>query len=432
MIQKILGTAGSRILHALLNFVVLMIITQNLGDEGTGLLGLIVLNVTVIMLLTDFICGSSLIYFASRKNIYSLLLTSWFWLLMSVLFFSGLEYILQFFPKLYSWAIPDGYWPYILGLAIIMSLNYINYNLLIGKEMIKEYNMVFSLHIILLVSILAFLVEIVGYEDIKAFVFAEYISFGICYLLSWHYIRPLLKDKQKPNMLPLIKEIISYGSYGQGANLITMINKRLSFYVINGNLGIGPLGIYNAGVQLTEGLRLIGTSISTVQFARVSNQKDPEYAKSLSIQLLKFTVAITAVGVICLMLIPPNWFVTLFGEKFGEIRPVIFSLSIGVVALSGSMILSHYFSGMGMPKYNMWSSSFGAIFTFALIFYLIPKYGYVGAGLTTSAAYLSMFMYQLVIFIRKSGAKMNEFLITKTDFQKFYTELKLLAAKLNN
>ncbi|MBI9032935.1 MAG: oligosaccharide flippase family protein [Bacteroidales bacterium] len=297
MIQKILGTAGSRILHALLNFVVLMIITQNLGDEGTGLLGLIVLNVSVIMLLAEFIGGSSLIYFASRKNIYSLLITSWFWLLLSVLFFSGLEFVLRFFPSMHAGAIPEGYWPYILGLAIVMSLNYINYNLLIGKEMIKEYNIVFSIHIILLVSVLAFLIEVVGYEDIKAFIFAEYIAFGICYLISWYYLYPLLKDRQNPDLFPLIREIISYGSFGQGANLITMINKRLSFYVINGSLGLGPLGIYNAGVQITEGLRLIGTSISTVQFARISNQKDPEYAKRLSIQLLKFTVAITAFGV---------------------------------------------------------------------------------------------------------------------------------------
>ncbi|MBI9032936.1 MAG: polysaccharide biosynthesis C-terminal domain-containing protein [Bacteroidales bacterium] len=93
------------------------------------------------------------------------------------------------------------------------------------------------------------------------------------------------------------------------------------------------------------------------------------------------------------------------------------------------MILSHYFSGMGMPKYNMWSSAFGAIFTFALIFYLIPNYGYVGAGITTSAAYSVSFIYQLFIFIKKSDAKAYEFFLTRKDINEFCSEIRFLIVR---
>ena len=201
----------------------------------------------------------------------------------------------------------------------------------------------------------------------------------------------------------------------QFANIIHLTNKRFSFYIIKSFIGVGSLGIYSAGVQLSEGLRLIGQSISIVQFARISNTTDMDYAKRLTLQLLKFTVIVTAFCMLILLIIPTDVFEYIFSKDFGDIRPVMFSLSVGVVAISASMIFSHYFSGTGKPKFNAISSGVGLIFTLVFAFILIPKYGIIGAGITATLAYSASTIYQLIIFIRITKVKLSEFLINKND-----------------
>jgi hypothetical protein len=48
MLKKILGTAGTRILNAVFNLVILLLISNKIGSEGLGTIGLILLDITII------------------------------------------------------------------------------------------------------------------------------------------------------------------------------------------------------------------------------------------------------------------------------------------------------------------------------------------------------------------------------------------------
>jgi len=424
MIKKIIGTTGARFFSAALTFVILWVTTNYLGKEGVGTISLIILDIAIILLLNDFIGGSALVYFTPRKNISELLIISYIWAFIVVIIFFGLFRLLSFFPVIYNTVIPSGFEYHILVVGLLNILSFINLNILVGKENIKMYNTIFLIQIITLFLSLVFFIFIIQKVEVISYVYSMYISQSISFILGVFCLKKYFKFQNQNHIFSLIKEILKYGSMTQFANIIHLTNKRFSFYIIKSFIGVGSLGIYSAGVQLSEGLRLIGQSISIVQFARISNTTDMDYAKRLTLQLLKFTVIVTAFCMLILLIIPTDVFEYIFSKDFGDIRPVMFSLSVGVVAIAASMIFSHYFSGTGKPKFNAISSGVGLIFTLVFAFILIPKYGIIGAGITATLAYSASAIYQFFIFIRITKVKLSEFLINKNDILFFIDEVK--------
>ncbi len=189
----------------------------------------------------------------------------------------------------------------------------------------------------------------------------------------------------------------------QLSSIAHIINKRLSYFFLKSLTGLGSVGIYTSGVQLTEGLRLIGQSISLVQFSEISNSTDKAASAQLSIMLLKFSVGLTTLALLVLIAIPREVFEWVFSKEFGDIKIVILSLAPpGVIALAANTIFSHYFSGTGQPRYNLYSSLVGLAITIPALIILVPRYGLLGAGISASLAYSMAVVYQGWVFHKKN------------------------------
>ena len=67
----------------------------------------------------------------------------------------------------------------------------------------------------------------------------------------------------------------------QGSSILQILNQRISYFFISFFLSISDLGIFSLAVQITESIKLVGTSISDVLLTKLSNTK----AKKESIQL---------------------------------------------------------------------------------------------------------------------------------------------------
>jgi O-antigen/teichoic acid export membrane protein len=130
-----------------------------------------------------------------------------------------------------------------------------------------------------------------------------------------------------------------------------------------------------------------------------------------------------------LILIPQSVFSYFFGPDFHELPVVIISLASGILFFSLTFSLSSYFSGIGKPYHNSIAAAIGFVFTVSLGLILIPRYKLAGAGITASVVYLSMLVYQLFFFLKISGAKAKEMLLTTADIRLFMAELKNLLKK---
>jgi O-antigen/teichoic acid export membrane protein len=110
----------------------------------------------------------------------------------------------------------------------------------------------------------------------------------------------------------------------------------------------------------------------------------------------------------------------MFSDDFIGVKPVIIALSPGVMALAANNIFSHYFSGMGAPKINLYAKIIGFIFTVILAVLLIPPFGFIGAAITASISYTSTVIYQYIVFARETKTKLREWIPANADF----TDLK--------
>ncbi len=417
MFRQVLMTTGTRLVNAVISIVMVILSARWMGAGEYGVAGIILLDVTVIAMVNEFFGGSSLVYFAPRVSMWRLLIPSYIWAGMVIVLAVIVWGVLSFFPLLVHAVIPEGYALHILVISLMVSLAGIHQNLLLGKGEVAAYNKVFFLQIIMQLTGLVFMLFIIKVRDAHAWVIALYCGYGFSWMLGLLYTRKWIKPEVLTGWKKLLHEIFSFGSQSQMASAIHLANKRLSFYIISPVLGSASLGVYNAGAQLTEGLRIVGQSISLVQFSHISNSNDVIHNRTITLLLLKFTVIVTLLGVLVLAVIPPSVFAMLLGAEFSKIRPVVLALGLGVVALAATMIFSHYFSGTGQPKYNLHASLAGLVITLIFIYPAVFYWGITGAGIIASLAYFVSSLYQAIVFCRLSGCSFSDFWISRKDFE---------------
>ena len=79
MFKKILNTFGTKIAAAALNFLIVIIISQTLGDEGKGTQALLLATISFILIFSDIVCGASIIYLAPRHSFKKIWVASVLW-----------------------------------------------------------------------------------------------------------------------------------------------------------------------------------------------------------------------------------------------------------------------------------------------------------------------------------------------------------------
>ncbi|TSA28020.1 MAG: hypothetical protein D4R67_05015 [Bacteroidetes bacterium] len=429
MVRKITQTFLVRVINAFLMLILVLLCTNTLKPEYYGTIGLIVLDIALIMLLNDLIGGSAMVFFSSRINLFSLILIGYLWAIITFVVATGIGSVLSLFPTVYSIIVPSGFGTHILILALINSFSTIHINILIGKEKITLYNTTFLTQIISLVILVSLLLFVIHIRTTIMYVYALYGSYLLTWMMGLFLTRRHIRIDHVKEIFSGIAEIVKYGIFTQIANLIQLGNKRFNFYVIKAIHGASPLGIFNAAIQLTEGLRIIGQSISLIQFSRISSSRDLVYSRELTIRLLKVTVLVTMFLTLVMIAIPEGIYAWIFGEAYRFIHTLVFCLAPGILALNASMLLSSFFSGIGKPKYNMIASGIGFLFTLGAIYPAVLYWNYVGAGLTASAAYILATIYQMVKFIKLTKVTHREFFIRPSDFILVYQMIRVEFSK---
>jgi O-antigen/teichoic acid export membrane protein len=231
------------------------------------------------------------------------------------------------------------------------------------------------------------------------------------------------------SLIATMKEMLSFGSIAQLSNLVTMINRRISYIVIKNVFGDAEVGVYTSGTQVSEATKLIGHSIALVQFSSISNMDDNDKAASITVKLLKLACIATTLCMLVVCLLPKSIFVWIFTEEFAEIKDVLISLSPGMVFMAADMIFSHYFSGVNKIKYNLYGTLVGLGVTIASIATLIPLYGIIGAGVSMSLTYLGTIIYKWIIFKKITKTRTKELIPTLSDFKTLVGSIKQLTIK---
>jgi O-antigen/teichoic acid export membrane protein len=418
--KKILNTFGTKILAAALNLLIAIIISQTLGDTGSGTQSLVLTSITFILIFSEIVCGASIVYLAPRHSFKKILVASVIW--------SGLIAIVMgfcirlFYPKLDQDLVL-----HVAILSFISSLSNINFRLLVGKEEIQKANYNTLLQPVLLTLTLVVYYIILKRTDIYGYIIGLYAAYGGTFLLGVWMLRkdyaqlPLDKDREYG---PVLKDLFKYGFLNQTGHFVQFFNLRLSYYLLDSYIGRGQVGVFSRSVSLAEAIWIISNSIALVQYARIANADDRAYSQKLTLDLSKICLVISAVAVIVLALLPPQVYIFVFGPEFGEMTSLIRILAPGVLFYCIFLILGHYYSGTGRYQMNTFAALCGLAATCALGFTLIPKYDVTGAAITSAVSYTVNAIFLFVFFLRESHFKGRDFILRKSEVQNYIAELK--------
>jgi len=418
MLRNILGTITTRILVALLTLVMVLLNARYLGAEKVSTIGLIILAIAILQLVSNLIGGGALVYLVPRTQLMKIFLPSCGWAMLT----SALGTFLLNSLHL----IPAGYAYDVFFLALLLSLFTVNFMVLMGEERIRTYNIISLLQVVVLFSVLMFFFFVLGIREVQAYLYGLYISYSFAFLVSLFMIFSSFRKKEIQGSGNILRELFQLGSVMQLGNIMQFFNYRLSYYFIEFFLKRASVGIYSVAVQLSESIWLIAKSVSMVQFTRISNEKDHDYAAKLTLNLAKISFILTLISLILIMILLHVFFSLILKPEFQQVPVIMYTLAAGILTFSISIILSPYFSGRGKPIHNTISAAIGLVFTLVLSLLLIPKMKLPGAALAATVSYIAATIYQFIVFIRMTKLKPSDFLLRKNDVLVIVKEVKMM------
>lgn len=378
---------------ALFNLFIGILISRHLGTEGRGTHGLFIASIALIHLCTNWLGGASLVYLSPRYALRQLVQISFWW--------SSLFALLTW---LLLWAVglmPDAYIWYLLASALLFAWWNNLANLLLGRERTEAYNSLQFVNplitVVLLSASLAF-----GESTFWAFVWAYLAAQVLSLLQSIFYLRPLILADGVANNEGLLRIFIRHGLFIQLANLTQFFNYRIVYFLIDSHFGKSALGIYSNALSLAESVWMVTRSISTVQFAKITNSSNSAYNKKLTLKYGKLSLAVSSLGVLVLVLLPDAFFTWLFGPEFSGIHHFLVLLSPAILSMSFGNIYAHYFSGLGMNRINFYGSVFNLVLMLAGYFALLNLLGIDAAPVSASLSFSATMVYHVWMF-RKDG-----------------------------
>lgn len=433
MVKKIFGTFGTRLLNAIVGFVTLWFGTNFLGREAWGIGATVLVDVSLLLIAVELLSGSGLIYFTPRKSFSTIFKLSHIWIFFVTACICLIFYLLySFAPNIYHSFVPEGYGIHIITMVFLYSFHNFNMNVLLGKEHVGSQNLLFLIQFMTQMTSMIIYIFVFNIRNANAFVYSLITGYLTANILGYILVLPYLREdkasvnkvEKKESLIETAREMLNFGSIMQLSNLVTMINRRISYIVIKNIFGDGEVGVYTSGTQVSEATKLIGHSIALVQFSSISNMNDEKKAADITITFLKLAVILTALCMVVVCLIPRSVFAWIFTEEFVEIKDVLLSLSPGMVFMAADMIFSHYFSGINKIKYNLYATLIGFVITIITIVAFIPMYGIVGAGISVSLTYLGAILYKWIIFKKINKTKTKELIPTLNDFKTLITNIK--------
>lgn len=409
MLKKLFGTFSTKVLSAVINFILVIVTANLLGAEGRGEISLFLVNLAFVGMICQLIGGTGLIYLSSRYNVFQLVLPSYLWNIISCLAVSSLIIGLE--------QIPAHLGVHLLFLALLNGTTVINTMIITGKEEINRYNF-----IIFLQGILVFVTAIILFYFSKParvldYIYATYlayiVSFVLSFIFSWKYYAGNVSFK---GFWPTFKVLVKTSSTAQFSNIIQFLNYRLSYYFLNQFADIKAIGVYSISIAVAESIGLISNSIALVQYVKIANLNHAEEAAIYTKQMAKLSFVLSFGALFILLLLPAELYQLIFGADFYQVKPLLYTLAIGILILSLEVIVSNYFSGLGQYNVNNYAAAVGLVVTVIGCSLLVPVWGVFGAGIIATLSYASNFAYTLYRFKKLHTFSMAELIPVKADF----------------
>jgi O-antigen/teichoic acid export membrane protein len=207
--------------------------------------------------------------------------------------------------------------------------------------------------------------------------------------LAWTRLarRGLFEQARRPS-LALARSISAYGWRAQVGGVMTLLNLRLDFIVLQLMAGPAVLGVYAIASKIAELIKVPGMALTYVLYPLFARQGPVKAAASARRMMVRAGIGI-AVAVVPLVLLAGPLIPSAYGSAFtGAVTPAqIIAIGLALEGVAG--VISGFLYGTGRPGLNSWATGVGLVLTVVLDLLLIPRAGAIGAAAASAVAYMA-------------------------------------------
>jgi len=410
-------------------------ITRILGPEGKGVYAIYHANALLLVTFFSFSLASSIAYFISSKKISLDKMTGIGLIAIGIgsLLTIATIFILVFFNS-NIFFFPEDYQNtlYYLWMALFAVTSIANSTLtgfFQGLKKFRTMNRIALSCSILNLIFFAGLYFIHTRHDYQVEPLSVlFLLFAVTFLNLILYIYPFMKIIEKPvfrlNMKTDIYPLLKFTTYSHLSIFINFFNYRLSLWVLAYYLDEYSIGIYSLSANIVAMFTMISMPIASVIMPYMAEEKDEikhkifkRYSR-LNLTAISFLMIIAFF--ICDFIIP--W---VYGAEFYASALPFKILLPGVLLACQTKLFATYIISYGKQQYNLIATIIGFLASLPLNIFLISAYGVVGAALSTSATFFSVFItVALFAHIKLRLPFVNYFLLSLRDIKQIYSERK--------
>lgn len=210
------------------------------------------------------------------------------------------------------------------------------------------------------------------------------------------------------------------------STLSTMLFTQTDVLMIKYFLGNTDTGEFSAAVRLSTSVFILAGIIANTFYPKIINFSESDKLKFIKVMISTMTI-LTLIGSFITMIIAPKLTLLLYGtnENIGLI--LSWHIWCSIFIFTGAFT-SRYLYSNEMYKIEIIKTLIAAIINIMLNVYLIPKYGVIGAVVSSFVSYLIANYVALSLFIesRHLFYIQTKAFLTILRPQKYWTELKSL------
>jgi O-antigen/teichoic acid export membrane protein len=206
--------------------------------------------------------------------------------------------------------------------------------------------------------------------------------------------------------------LLRYGWKTQLGNVSAYINRSADQLVLSLFVAPRELGLYVVAVTMAAPLGLFQQAAGIVTLATGSNS-DPIQARNIIGHSFRASLLWLIIVSSILFFLAPALIRYIFGSAFAGSATACRILLPGAVALGLNQVLYDGACSFGEPSLASYAETLSTAVTFLGLCLFLPKLGFVGAGVASTLAYTSSFVFMLVLCRSKIRIGLRELLWTR-------------------